>query len=168
MSWIIEHLQWIFSGVGVFLLAGLLGLRSKKRPTNQDSTHNINVVFSEKKEQRETTPEQQGYIPLYDQVSRIKIEGARLKHGRKTDVILVISWKITNPYKFSYKSGRVHPLNFMSPAIVSETRKLLVSRNKTELYEKSDEIQEAIKEKFDDQFCKHGLTWITSFFEAVE
>jgi regulator of protease activity HflC (stomatin/prohibitin superfamily) len=168
MPWLLtDHIQWIFSGIGVFVLTLLVRWWSRKEAP-KEASHNINVKFSQDIPKKEKTPEEQGYIPMYDQICRINAGKVRLSNNTYTNIVLCIEWKVVDPLKFLNKYGKLHPIDFIAPYIVSEIRNKLVKLNKGDLYEDNKRINRELREVISPKFKDSGLHWISSYFESME
>lgn len=177
MNAIIEYInnnkEWLFSGIGVFMLTGCIWFFRKfitLSPANR-------VIGSKNKSQRNlisnnSTPKELVSIPLGLQsfsfiygpqghAKTLTLKGARVSAE------IQLTCQIINPYKAMFGAND-YALNVLLPRFLLEARGLLELNSLTKLRENRIEVSKNIMSKLSPQFDKLGVRLDSVTIGAIE
>lgn len=154
MAWILDHIQWVFSGIGVFALTLFLHWRSKKQDF-KETTHNINFKIShetpgaEEGGKRKTSSPEGKLGPLVVQ----------LTDGNHYQIQVLFSYRVSDPIALIKHAGNMESAEKM---LFNSLRVLLIQEleqlSPDEIRNNRGKIGEMLKLKMENKILNSGLT----------
>jgi hypothetical protein len=158
-----QHLEWVFGGIGVFLLSVIYDFFRKGRSSRaQTISHSIEVKYlPTEKEDPETSSNGAIRPETLDLFKEIEFAD-----GTKYEVRIFFSVKVFDAYLVLKSSDR-----FMDSEVIwlnSEVRRLALHLNRSEFLDQSEAHLAQIRTKFADRLAKHGLKLGDFYVVSVE
>jgi len=176
LKWISENKQWVFSGVGVFIIAAVASMvrwilagrgqrPSRATPTSEATVGRPAADHSE----GELTDE----IPLTTQTLNLSfddhggVHALTMSDGKRVRAEVHLAWRVINPYLFCF-SSKDHPFDVLVPLLLSRLRGFMEGLTLDDARARRRETEHRVTQELGLEFEKRGIKLESITIGAME
>ena len=176
LKWISENKQWVFSGVGVFIIAAVVSMvrwilsGRRQRPSRATPTSEATVGRpTADHSQRELTH----VIPLTTQTLNLSfddhggVHALTMSDGRRVRAEVHLAWRVSNPSLFLF-SSKDHPFDVLVPDLLSRLRGFMESFTLDDARVGRRQTEDRVKQELGIEFEKRGIKLESITIGAME
>jgi len=176
LKWISENKQWVFSGVGVFIVAAVASMvrwilsGRGQRPSRTTPTSEATVGRPAADHSKgELTDE----ILLTTQTLNLSFDDHRgvyaltMSDGKRVCAEVHLAWRVINPYLFCF-SSKDHPFDVLVPLLLSRLRGFMEGLTLDDARARRCEVEHRITQELGLEFEKRGIKLESITIGAME
>ena len=162
LRWLTANKEWLFSGVGVFVL-GAFGALLRRRSTRLPDPSARQSAAPGRADSQDTRPKRTDSIPTTSQTCSVVIGQHRdfpplvLQGEILAWAEISIDWRVTNPFKFFTHAHDEHPVDALVQKAIGHLRVLLEEHNLSDARRLRPEIALKAKAKMAPLFDERGI-----------
>ena len=176
LKWISENKQWVFSGVGVFIIVAVASMvrwilyGRGHRPSRATLT-------SERTVGRPATDHSEGEltdeIPLTTQTLNLSFDdhgsvpALTMSDGNRVRAEVHLAWRVINPYLFCF-SSKEHPFDVLVPLLLSRLRGFIEELVLDDARARRREAENRVTEELRLEFKERGIKLESITIGAME